>query len=108
MTTTHPVDSTITQGASIPDDALDALVAATIPDRDDSAENLSDPGATIPAMTTTTSPATHDPATLLADARRHARAAAKAMDTLRPHLNERGQFVADIAEVAAQGIEGIR
>ncbi|WP_164517961.1 hypothetical protein, partial [Mycobacterium sp. P7213] len=40
MTTTHPVDSSITQGAGIPDDALDALVAATIPDRDD---------ATVPA-----------------------------------------------------------
>lgn len=48
------------------------------------------------------------PASALNSARVHARAAAAAMDALRPHLNERGQFVADIADIAAQGIEGIR
>lgn len=53
-TPTSPVDSSnVTQGGGIPDDALDALVAATIPDADDSTENLSGVGATMPAMTNT-------------------------------------------------------
>lgn len=53
-TTHHPVDSShVTQGAGIPDDALDALIAATVPAADDSAENLSEVDATMPAMTNT-------------------------------------------------------
>lgn len=118
-TTTHPVDSSsITQGAGIPDDALDALVAATIPDRDDSAENLSEVGATLPAPTTlsvgadsdrsgSTEPdrySTENPLALIATAHHHIRAALAAMDALRPCLSDKGQFVADVTHAAAEGI----
>jgi len=100
--TTHPVDSTITQGAGIPDDALNALVAATIPDTDDSTENLSGAGATMPGMTT--SNASDHRLTLITEAHRHIRAAEDALAALRPYLDERGQFVCDITHAAAVGI----
>lgn len=40
----------------------------------------------------------------VAEALHHAQAAEKAMDTLRPYLDSRGQFVADIVHAATVGI----
>ncbi|OBG36194.1 hypothetical protein [Mycolicibacter heraklionensis] len=183
MSTTHPVDSSVTMGDGIPDDALDKLIAATR-----TTDNLSDRDATIPTMTNTTEvplptgatgaedydleddkrsvradlvtgtlatqvwalqdregqlsevdillggvceqgysaaqirelvPAllraadladqwTGQPASTLDTARIHATAAAEACTALRPGLDKRGQFIADIACIAAQGIESLR
>lgn len=63
-------------------------------------ENLSVGSATLPSMNTTTD----NRLTLIAEAHHHIQAAEKAMDALRPYLDRRGQFVADITRAAAVGI----
>lgn len=51
---------------------------------------------------------TGQPASILNTARVHATAAAAAIASLRPELDERGHFIADISCIAAQGIESLR
>lgn len=52
----------------------------------------------------TTSNASDHRLTLITEAHRHIRAAEDALATLRPYLDERGQFVCDITNAAAVGI----
>ncbi|MEB3048646.1 hypothetical protein KV112_02650 [Mycolicibacter sp. MYC123] len=70
--------------------------------RDCTTGNLSDPGANMPSMDSST--AADNRLSLIMEARRHIRAADEALQALRPYLDEHGEFVADITHAAGVGI----
>lgn len=102
-TTPHPVNSTyhpcchaIGQHSRQCSDGPAALFAGA------GKKNLSDPGANMPSMNSST--AADNRLSLIMEARRHIRAADEALQALRPYLDEHGEFVADITHAAGVGI----